>query len=310
MRRRNTKDEREHEREMEAVLRGSYFGSCPAGYLGTPSGENDLQNHVRRRLGTDRTVVVPWLNRIKDLRGAHILEIGCGTGSSTLALAESGATVVGVDVDETSLQAARERCRIYGAKASFIAANASALPPAIRNTSFDLIVFYASLEHMTIEERLAAMDATWQMLPIGGLWSMIETPNRLWYFDWHTSLLPFYLWLPDDLAFRYSKFSNRPRFNDLYREETPDAKLHFLRRGRGVSFHEMELSLGRLQTLEIGGWLDWTRQTESWTQRLRRVVSAEGQYYRALRRIARGVDEAYLQPRIDIVIRKTGRETR
>jgi hypothetical protein len=62
---------------------------------------------------------------------------------------------------------------------------------------FDYIIFYASLEHMTIEERMSAMRATWGMLSDGDLWCVIETPNRLWYHDGHTSLLPFYMWLPE-----------------------------------------------------------------------------------------------------------------
>lgn len=79
------------------------------------------------------------------------------------------------------------------------------------------------------------------MLARGGSWVVIETPNRLWYFDGHTALLPFYHWLPDRLAFEYARFSPREYFREVYSEFTPDKALHFLRRGRGVSFHEFDL---------------------------------------------------------------------
>lgn len=302
--------ERERENHVEAALREHYFSSYPAGYVDTKWGENDLQNHLWRRLQSDRTIVVPWLNGIKRLSGAQVLEIGCGTGSSTVALAECGANVTAVDVDEPSLGVARERCRAYGIAATMVLANAGTLPLSIRSQPFDMVIFYASLEHMTIEERLDAITTTWTMLPAGGLWCIIETPNRLWYFDWHTSLLPFFMWLPDEIAFQYSRFSDRPRFKDVYGDQNAEAMLHFRRRGRGVSFHELEVTLGRLNSLDVAGWLDWHARTSSWWQRWKNAVSSDAQYLRVIRRIASGVPEPFLQPRLDVAIRKTGREVR
>jgi ubiquinone/menaquinone biosynthesis C-methylase UbiE len=294
----------ERERVVEQALRRHYFRSMPDGYLETEWGRSDLEHHVTGRLHLDRTIVVPWLGGIRELAGARVLEIGCGTGSSTVALAERGADVVALDVDEASLAVARERCRQHGVDVRFVEGNAAALPPDVRDEKFDLIIFYASLEHMTLDERLAAIAQTWDMLPGGGLWSMIDTPNRLWYFDFHTSLLPFFQWLPDELAFAYSRFSDRPRFNDLYREPDADSVLHFLRRGRGVSFHELELVMGRVSTLRIAGWLDWEKQTKSWLERLRGLSSVDRRYRRFLRQAVPAVPEAFLQPRLDVVIRK------
>lgn len=289
---------------VERALREHYFTAMPAGYLETAWGKRDLRHHVDGRLTLDRETIVPWLSAVINPAGARVLEIGCGTGSFTVALAERGAHVVAMDVDDASLSVTRARCRQYEVDADIVRANAAALPASIRGERFDLIVFYASLEHMTLEERSPAIRDTWEMLAPGGLWSIIETPNRLWYFDQHTSLLPFFMWLPDELAFRYSKFSERPRFNDLYREPDSESMLHFLRRGRGVSYHELELVMGRLPALTIAAWLDWERE-KSWPQRLRHVLSLERRYLRFLRQAAPTVHEAFLQPRLDVVIRKT-----
>jgi hypothetical protein len=65
----------------------------------------------------------------------------------------------------------------------------------------------------------------------------------------HTSWLPFFQWLPDDLAFKYSRFSPRFNFGGMYGEETAERMLHFLRRGRGVSFHEFSLTMKPAETL-------------------------------------------------------------
>src|SRR5947207_646218 len=93
------------------------------------------------------------------------------------------------------------------------------------DTTLITFFFYASLEHLTLEERLQAMKRTWQMLSPGGLWCAIEIPNRLWYYDSHTSQLPFFMWLPDELAFAYSRFSPRESYRNLYRDCTEESKL-------------------------------------------------------------------------------------
>ena len=47
----------------------------------------DLKAHLYGRLESDRKVIIPWLDNATTLKNKHILEIGCGTGSSTIALA-------------------------------------------------------------------------------------------------------------------------------------------------------------------------------------------------------------------------------
>ena len=89
------------------------------------------------------------------------------------------------------------------------------------------------------------------MLADDGLLVIIETPNRLWYEDTHTALLPFYHWLPNELAFYYSRMSHRENFKELYREYDAASKHHFLRRGRGMSFHELEVAIASVKDLEV-----------------------------------------------------------
>ncbi len=213
--------------------------------------EDDLNTHLINRLESDRRRIIPWLNKAKRIKNSKILEIGCGTGASTVALAEQGAIVTAIDVDEGALKVAKERCQVYGLKVDFRMNNATKVHNIFSNSQFDFIIFFACLEHMTLDERLIAMKNTWAMLKKGGLWVVIETPNRLWYFDRHTSQLPFFHWLPDELAFKYSRFSQRNNFQELYREFNPSSKQHFLRRGRGVSFHEFDIAIKPAKDLNV-----------------------------------------------------------
>ncbi len=213
--------------------------------------KEDLANHLHGRLDSDRRQVIPWLSSAGALQGKSILEIGCGTGSSTIALAEQGAKVTGIDIDGDALVVARDRAKVYGVDVEIAALNAQEMSAAYQDRKFDVIMFFACLEHMTISERLASLKDAWAMLPAGGLLVIVETPNRLWYFDGHTSTLPFYHWLPDELAFAYSKFSPRERFHELYKEYSETNREHWLRRGRGMSFHEIDLAIGPAKDLEV-----------------------------------------------------------
>jgi 2-polyprenyl-3-methyl-5-hydroxy-6-metoxy-1,4-benzoquinol methylase len=289
---------------IELSLRNNYFARFPVGYLSTEWGRNDLENHLCGRLEMDRNILIPWLNESRPLRNSSVLEIGCGTGSSTVALAEQGAKVTAIDVDEHSLIVASERCHAYGLDASFAHANATAVSNLFSGRRFNYIIFYASLEHMTIDERMSAMRATWGMLSDGDLWCVIETPNRLWYYDAHTSLLPFHMWLPDELAFEYSRFSPRNNYRELYRDYTDESRLHFLRRGRGVSFHEFELSMKPIRALKIKSSLNTSAKKRGILSRLKWSFSNESRYISLLRRIVPEVHEGFLQSSLYLILEK------
>lgn len=213
--------------------------------------KSDLNAHLYGRLESSRRITVPWLDNASTLQGKRILEIGCGTGSSTVALAEQGAKVTGIDIDEGALSVAKDRTRTYGVEAEFRVLNADEISNTYGANAFDFIIFFACLEHMTIAERLTSLRDAWKMLPTEGLLVVIETPNRLWYFDSHTSLLPFFHWLPNELAFQYSSFSSRENFRELYREYNLTSKEHFLRRGRGMSFHEFDIAIEPAKDLKV-----------------------------------------------------------
>ncbi len=212
----------------------------------------DLGDHVINRLESDRQRIIPWLNAAMPLKGKKILEIGCGTGSSTIALAEQGAIVTGVDLDADALIVAEDRKKEYGLDNITIAYENAVNVHKVFKDDFDFVIFFATIEHMTHEERMQGMKTTWEMLKPGAMWVVLETPNRLWYFDNHTSHLPFFQWLPDDLAFRYAHKSPRQDLAGSVKEEYNDENLlHFLRLGRGLSYHEFDLCMGDARKLNV-----------------------------------------------------------
>ena len=253
------------------------------------------------RLRRDRLNIIPWLDGTRTLDETRILEVGCGDGYSTIALAEQGAAVLGLDVN--SVDGAAHRCEALGLQADFVVANAKDLNVVV-DAPLDWVIFWASLEHMTIPERLAAITAAWTVLGDGGLLTVIETPNRLWFDDSHTSLMPYFNWLPDELAFRYSQHSPRGGFNDRYRHLDDESLLAFLRRGRGVSFHEFDLAIGGAN-LDVVGCMQLHRRARNPVRAVGWRASRAGRYEQLLRSVTPQVPRAFLQPFLYLTLRKT-----
>jgi S-adenosylmethionine-dependent methyltransferase len=257
---------------------------------------NDLRAHLIDRVETDRVTYIPWFNKTVQLEGANILEIGCGTGSSTIALAEQGAIVTGIDLDEGALKVARDRCEIYNVPVTIIFGNACDVFNQLQNQKFDIIIFYACVEHMVYKERIDCLRKYYDLLPNGSYLSIVETPNRLWYFDTHTSLLPFFHWLPNNVAFDYSRFSNRINFKELYFEHSDEKFLHFLRRGRGFSFHELEIALDI--SAEKFNVVDYIRHSLP-------QDSLDNEFHKLLTQINPKISKGFFYPSVDVIIKKS-----
>jgi 2-polyprenyl-3-methyl-5-hydroxy-6-metoxy-1,4-benzoquinol methylase len=185
-----------------------------------------------------------------------------------------------------------------------VVANAADLNILLPKQRFDVVIFFASLEHMTIEERRSALRETRSMLASGSHWVIVETPNRLWYFDAHTSLLPFFNWLPDALAFEYSRFSSRNYFREMYRVRNLENELHFLRRGRGVSFHEFELFMAPRHDLDIVSCLH-TYFRELHPEEKQEWINSKASAYEEMLQLAcPDLHPALLTQNLDFAIRK------
>lgn len=96
--------------------------------------------HPSKRLGQHFLVDAGVLSIIVDALALaaddHVLEIGCGVGTLTAALAESGATVLAVDVDERCVAAARITQRHRG-NVEVLRADALGIDPQLHGFGSD-----------------------------------------------------------------------------------------------------------------------------------------------------------------------------
>jgi SAM-dependent methyltransferase len=216
---------------------------------------------VAERAAIAREWLLPWVEAHKggpgSLRGAFVVEFGCGPGAYTLPLAELGCRVVGVDIDESEVAVARRRVSEAGARhVELHGGPFEALVEIVRSSAgdgADLFLLAATLEHMTIHERLTVLRLARELLRPDGLLVIWETPNRLLWSDYHTSGDPFFHQLPDELALGWVDRVPREELRGAVRS---GGALQLWRWGRGASFHEFELAFGDLTGRIVAGGFD------------------------------------------------------
>jgi glycosyltransferase involved in cell wall biosynthesis/SAM-dependent methyltransferase len=123
--------------------------------------------------------------------GLRVLDIACGEGYGSFALAQTAASVVGVDISEEAIRHAQAA---YGHKASnveFVVGSAADIPMA--DASVDMVVSFETIEHHDQHE--AMMREIKRALRPGGL-VIISSPNKYEYSDvtgysnpWHVKEL-------------------------------------------------------------------------------------------------------------------------
>ncbi|HLP50818.1 MAG TPA: class I SAM-dependent methyltransferase [Chitinophagales bacterium] len=267
--------------ETDTAKLNDFIRNCKAD---SSFGAAEMENTLLSRLHNFRSRHMFFLDSTIGLKNKKILEIGCGTGSSSIAMAEQGAQVFGLDLDDKSLLVVQERAKLYGLedKITVKKGNATTVDQLYESDSFDAVIFFASIEHMTYDERIDSLKAAWKVLKKGGHLCILGTPNRLWFHDPHTALLPFYFWLPDEIAFKYSKFSTREDFNQLYLRDYEKTREEFARWGRGVSFHELELAIKPVGQLKVAGDLHSFERPKTFLQRLSYKFTDEYKFKRVL----------------------------
>jgi len=282
----------DHDELRQLLIKNIFKGD--SAHCSTPKGIQDLEWHLWRRADKFRSLYGPWLIHALGKAPRKILEVGCGTGSSTLILKELGHHVDVTDLERGAIDVALLRCKQRGH-----AINGS-FPGSLEEYAtlshlggYDTIIFWASLEHMTLAERLSALRLAYEKLELGSRLLVLECPNRLWRNDSHTSLKPFYHWLPDELIITAGMMDGAHDQLTLYRL------------GRGASYHEFQaagIPVGRACTID--SLQDWGRR-RNLLKRFKWLLVRDAFYERGLMRLAPDIHQAFFHEHIDLCLTKT-----
>jgi ubiquinone/menaquinone biosynthesis C-methylase UbiE len=122
---------RDHQHRVD-----TYFDSVSS-YWADVYGAQSLEGVIYRQR---RAVVLGWADGLSLARGSKVLEVGCGAGFTTVALARRGYTVDAVDSSETMVELATRSARESGVedRVSVFRGDANALPVA--DEGYDLVV--------------------------------------------------------------------------------------------------------------------------------------------------------------------------
>src|SRR5215469_1209157 len=235
---------------LKSIIQRHYYGTADPQWLTTESARSTITNDAVTRYTNACRWAVPWVHRHCNLSGKKILDIGAGTGPTTAAFAHLADFVWGYEIEPKSVTTAAERFTALGLDNCCVRlVNSLDLLETVRHQhsdSADLVLLYALLEHLTQEERIVYLSTIWhQILRPGGHLVVVDTPNRLCYFDSHTSEMPFFHLLSPHLALQYFGRSPRAEFVCGMRDvmkTSEDAVTALHRWGLGASFHEFEIA--------------------------------------------------------------------
>lgn len=156
------------------------------GYMRYSQYARDVKDYKNplKYLATQEHVYYSAVNSLP--KTGKILEVGCGLGYFTYALAKAGYDVLGIDVSEEAIQEAKDRYGNYFQSEDFFALDSS-------RGQYDAIIMIELIEH--VDDPKKYLEHAKNLLAEGGR-VIVTTPNRSWYGDnvlWSSDLPPVHL---------------------------------------------------------------------------------------------------------------------
>lgn len=115
-------------------------------------------------------VHAPYENKIKllgNVKGKRILEVGCGGGQSSIALAKKGAICIGIDLSKEQLTFAEELAKKEKVKIKFVKGNFQNLTKYFKSNSFDIAISAFAFQYSPNLKKL--FKEIWKVLKNKGL---------------------------------------------------------------------------------------------------------------------------------------------
>ena len=117
--------------------------------------------------------IADMVSRHLDIKDKKVLDIGCGDGGVSVAFAQRGADVVGIDLDPDRIDTSTLRANDHRLNVKFFVDDAEKM--SLNDNSYDVVVCNALIEHVFNPEELASEIS--RVLKNGGI-LFLDTPSR------------------------------------------------------------------------------------------------------------------------------------
>jgi SAM-dependent methyltransferase len=107
---------------------------------------------------------------IRDHPPGRALDLGCGTGTSSLALARAGWTVTGVDFARGAIRIAKRKARLANLSIDFRIASVIRLPRSLYTIPYDLVLDIGCFHGLSPSGKSAYINQLDRLLAPGGSW--------------------------------------------------------------------------------------------------------------------------------------------
>ena len=149
------------------------------------------------------------LKLLGKIRGKKVLELGCGGGQASIALAKEGATCTGIDISHKQIEFARKNAKKEGVNVEFIELPFSKINK-LKSEKFDIVISIMAIQYCT--DLNALLKNVRDLLVKNGIFVFsIEHP--------------FYLLMdPNDMKIKESYFNSGLK---IKKEKWPDRSIHY-----------------------------------------------------------------------------------
>ncbi len=137
-------------------------------------GRESAQAYAAWEYDTGRHLLEEYSRHFGSLEGKSVLDVGCGLGGKSVAYAEAGAALTGVDIERENISEAVRFARERGADVSFIVGDAETLP--FPGGTFDVVIANDAMEHFPDPEK--ALGELTRVAKRGGHIFLFFTPWR------------------------------------------------------------------------------------------------------------------------------------
>lgn len=116
---------------------------------------------------------------LHDRLPGRALDVGCGSGTSSIALAQAGWGVTGIDLAPRAIRLARQKAMLAGVSVNFQVADFLRFRPEA--SSYDLVLDIGCFHGLTLPQRVDYLHKVERLLTPGGFWllyAFLETETQ------------------------------------------------------------------------------------------------------------------------------------